>query len=1334
MSDAEVKSDTVAARDPALAGWADQTKIHDFGDMPEWAANARRYEWSDEFGDIGPSDEELERMLFRDGDKMEVGDRFIKLKNIAVTVESETAIQPIINFDDAGLHPVVRENVKLCGFQVPTPIQAYCLPAVLKNRDVIGIAQTGSGKTAAYLIPAISKLMGKARKLCGARPNVVALDFDLKRDGVRAEPLILVVVPTRELATQVFDEARRLCYRSMLRPCVAYGGAPSGEQANQLRKGCDVLIATPGRLMDFLERGHLLSLSRVKYTVIDEADEMVSGDWNSCLDVVMGGADSNADSDHLYLFFSATFNKQARMVAKKYMSTDHVRVRVGRAGSTHENITQRIVFAEPAQKRNALWDLLMAMPPARTMIFANTKREVDLIDDYLWNKGLPATSIHSDRTQREREDAIRAYKSGKAPILVTTGVAARGLDLKNTLHIINYDFPDDINEYVHRIGRTARIGNVGLSTSLYNEKNEGIAEDLVKLLMEANQEIPDFLEAFKPSEGELDFQDDSGAEEEENAAGGAADGGDGAGCRSTGWQPFSLLSSLLSLIWKPFRSGTARQTPLNTPVEHQQAAGHCSSSMTPSTDIQTPGFAASTRHPRHLPTPVTTRSSSMAFQNNVSQDMLQHHQHQALPSLEQGFGNSEQVSSFEASPIHSGPTPAPTEAWCDLPDTPRFVFDADEVMKKALETMNDQIRANGFDPDNLPTSNHHVPVNGHKEINAVNPSNGHSEERNEEMESNPYEERADRIGLSHRIPGIGHLGDLLTPPGWMPGDEPISANLARLLQEEAHQAAKQKLQDSIVEFQDLKGAAFQEASDLRNEEWQNQNVLNKLVCEERIKVWVARQEQKKNGGQQRGRNYSALNYPPAPIANGQPARHQRNHRPILPAVTLSGPDNGLNGPEPSPNLLSPSFLDPSLLSPTARAVFQRYHTEDQHIQLLHRNNEQYLKHFLGRYGPHLHPDHQPLPQAGRQTQTNSRADHQVVRQESSACRLARRSQPHSDLQNVQREDGSGNGATVQQARRPSSYPTPPPRFPTPHPESYVRSSDNQQTETSDNENQGLTANRYGVLQGQDGLGVYEEPSDLALTPVKPQHRGQRGQQEVQPDTPPTNTPSKKRKAPKKASPKKSTFDPSPKLNGTGTSTTAKKEPWYASQLAALPTSTITPEAVRAGLAYDPKGPLRAAPPTKKRRRGSEPVPVPSFVVPEDKIKALFKSGLPIRYTGTGPNPYLDNHDEEDARGGANVPKGKRTKKMGGAPVVPAMGSGKVKYGEGAKAKAARVGSKESPLLLDGPSSTPSTDYSLESKADDPSDGTYGARGKSGKRASPRKSVLAKRARGGWQEE
>lgn len=189
----------------------------------------------------------------------------IRIVNIKVTVESENRIPPIANFDDAGLHPVVLQNVRRCGFSTPTPVQTYCLPALLMGLDVIGIAQTGSGKTAAYLIPTISKLMGKAKKLCAPRPNVIAPDFDVKRDGMRAEPLILIIAPARELATQIFDEARRLCYRSMFRPCVVYGGAPKAEQANQLRMGCDILVATPGRLLDFLESGSTLSLRRLKY-------------------------------------------------------------------------------------------------------------------------------------------------------------------------------------------------------------------------------------------------------------------------------------------------------------------------------------------------------------------------------------------------------------------------------------------------------------------------------------------------------------------------------------------------------------------------------------------------------------------------------------------------------------------------------------------------------------------------------------------------------------------------------------------------------------------------------------------------------------------------------------------------------------------------------------------------------------------------------------------------------------------------------------------------------------------------------------------------------------
>ncbi|KAL1973839.1 hypothetical protein VTN31DRAFT_5399 [Thermomyces dupontii] len=486
---------------------------------PEWASNAAKYEWKDEYGDVGPADPELEEMLFRNDLINRPGLKLDTLRGIKVTAESIEQPKPIKSFDDAGLHPIMRENIRLCGYQIPTPIQAYSIPAIITGHDLIAVAQTGSGKTAAFFIPVLSQLMGKAKKLAAARPNLAA-GFNPATDAVTAEPLVLVIAPTRELATQIFDEARRLCYRSMLRPCVVYGGGPVSAQRLELQKGCDILIGTPGRLLDFMGKPHILSLRRVKYTIIDEADEMLHSDWEQELGQLLSGGDSNEDADHRYMMFSATFNKSCRELARKYLAIDHVRIRVGRAGSTHQNITQRIIYAEEEKKKQCLFDLLMSMPPSRTLVFVNSKVQADLVDDYLYNMGFQSTSIHSDRNQLEREDAIRAFRSAKSPILVATGVSARGLDIRNVMHVINYDLPrvdrGGIDEYVHRIGRTARIGNEGLATSLYNhEKDAALAPDLVKILLESNQEVPDFLQDCIPTDGVLQFDDDTDAEGED---------------------------------------------------------------------------------------------------------------------------------------------------------------------------------------------------------------------------------------------------------------------------------------------------------------------------------------------------------------------------------------------------------------------------------------------------------------------------------------------------------------------------------------------------------------------------------------------------------------------------------------------------------------------------------------------------------------------------------------------------------------------------------------------------------------------------------------------------
>ncbi|TKA52778.1 hypothetical protein B0A55_12521, partial [Friedmanniomyces simplex] len=513
------------------AGWTEKTAFdyaqynREGGDSHNWAGAAKKYEWKEEYGDVGPEIEELEKMLYGGEFQMHKGDRYDNLE-IKVTVEGEQQVARILEFEDAGLHPVILRNVQLCGYERPTPIQSYAIPAVLQGKDIVAVSQTGSGKTAAYMIPVLSRLMGKAKKLCAPKPNTSDQKFDLRSHGVKAEPLVVIVVPTRELAMQIFDEARRMCYRSMLRPVVAYGGRPVGDTNDDLRAGCDILIATPGRLCDLMGKPHILTMSRVKYTIIDEADEMLDQDWEEELKQILAGGDSNEDADHQYLMFSATFPKTAREMARSYMAPDYIRIRVGRVGQTHKNINQEVLYVPGDKKKEKCYDLLMASEPGRTLIFCNAKPAVDLMDDFLYNRGLPTTSIHSDRSQQEREDALRCFRTGVCPILIATGLSARGWDVAGIKHVIQIDLPSSmyggIQEYTHRIGRTARMGHQGLATSFYNERDEELGPALVNLLVESECKVPDFLAHLKPEEGaDIDFDDNTDEEgEAEEGAGG----------------------------------------------------------------------------------------------------------------------------------------------------------------------------------------------------------------------------------------------------------------------------------------------------------------------------------------------------------------------------------------------------------------------------------------------------------------------------------------------------------------------------------------------------------------------------------------------------------------------------------------------------------------------------------------------------------------------------------------------------------------------------------------------------------------------------------------------
>jgi len=310
--------------------------------------------------------------------------------------------------------------------------------------------------------------------------------------GRAARPLGLVLAPTRELAMQIHEEARKFCYRSWVNPCVAYGGQDIGGQLREMRNGCGILVATPGRLSDMIQRG-AVSLGAVHFLVLDEADRMLDMGFEPQIRRIVEDADMPDSTRRRTLMFSATFPREIQVLAGDFLK-DYIFLSVGRVGSTSENITQTIIQVEEFDKRAYLTDILRTTPKGLTLIFVETKRGAEALDDFLYKSGFPSTSIHGDRSQIQREAALKAFRSGECPIIVATAVAARGLDIPNVTHVINYDMPNDIDDYVHRIGRTGRAGNTGLATTFYSSKNDNVRKELVDILKEANQVVPDFLQ------------------------------------------------------------------------------------------------------------------------------------------------------------------------------------------------------------------------------------------------------------------------------------------------------------------------------------------------------------------------------------------------------------------------------------------------------------------------------------------------------------------------------------------------------------------------------------------------------------------------------------------------------------------------------------------------------------------------------------------------------------------------------------------------------------------------------------------------------------------------
>lgn len=278
----------------------------------------------------------------------------------------------------------------------------------------------------------------------------------------------------------------------------SYGGAYIGDQMRDLDRGCHLLVATPGRLLDMIDRGRI-GLDYCRYLVLDEADRMLDMGFEVQIRRIVEKETMPKTGERQTLMFSATFPSPIQMLARDFLD-NYIFLAVGRVGSTSENITQKVVWVEEHDKRSFLLDLLNAadltQPSAEslTLVFVETKKGADSLEEFLHTEGYPVTSIHGDRSQREREDALRQFRSGNTPILVATAVAARGLDIPHVKHVINFDLPSDIEEYVHRIGRTGRMGNLGLATSFFNDRNRNLATGLLDLLIEAKQEFPSWLE------------------------------------------------------------------------------------------------------------------------------------------------------------------------------------------------------------------------------------------------------------------------------------------------------------------------------------------------------------------------------------------------------------------------------------------------------------------------------------------------------------------------------------------------------------------------------------------------------------------------------------------------------------------------------------------------------------------------------------------------------------------------------------------------------------------------------------------------------------------------
>ncbi len=363
----------------------------------------------------------------------------------------------LTSFNDLGLNAELLKALSAQNFETPTPIQDRAIPLVLQEKDLLGIAQTGTGKTAAFGLPLLQRLKAQDR-----RPAPKSCRS-------------LILSPTRELAGQIADHLRSYARFTRQHIACVVGGVPVRKQAIALNKGVDVLVATPGRLLDLVDQ-RAVQLQDVEVLVLDEADQMLDLGFIHALERIAKLVPSKRQT----LLFSATMPNAIAGLAAKFLN-DPVRVEVAAAATTADRIDQKIAFVQGGGKANLLREILSDAPDARALVFTRTKRGADRVARDLETAGLQSNALHGNKSQSQRERALGAFRKGKARILVATDIAARGIDVSGVTHVINYDLPNVPESYVHRIGRTARAGASGLAISFCSPDERTYLRDIERL-------------------------------------------------------------------------------------------------------------------------------------------------------------------------------------------------------------------------------------------------------------------------------------------------------------------------------------------------------------------------------------------------------------------------------------------------------------------------------------------------------------------------------------------------------------------------------------------------------------------------------------------------------------------------------------------------------------------------------------------------------------------------------------------------------------------------------------------------------------------------------------